>query len=385
MASGPGHTFGINEFVESFMRDLHVGRTKISTLWIVASLFSASLVGVTGYALDRWGSRRVLACALVPYVATIYSLQYANSFGYLVALVALMRFLGPETLMLTANSTVNRWFIAKRGRATALLGVSRLFFYAEPVLMATLIEHNGWRKTYGILAVACGSLIALSLVYIRDSPESCGLHPDGVVAYTKLKARPGEAIAEEEEGGSSGNADADTAAPPVTTAVQDGASFAWATRQPVFWLIAFANMFSGVFWSGMNYHISDIVGSAGSTPDMHTEGDIAIAVFAPLAVCTTISNFVVGLVLIDRLDARQRVRLLGGVYLVGFGGVMLLAARMASRAAVTAYGACLGLAVGASTATYARQDSAEDFCRLDALLFTAMAWIFIPVHCFAIP
>ena len=33
----------------------------------------------------------------------------------------------------------------------------------------------------------------------------------------------------------------------------------------------------------------------------------------------------------------------------------------------------------------ARQDSAEDFSRLDALLFTAMAWIFIPAHCFAIP
>ena len=28
---------------------------------------------------------------------------------------------------------------------------------------------------------------------------------------------------------------------------------------------------------------------------------------------------------------------------------------------------------------------AEDFSRLDALLFTAMAWIFIPAHCFALP
>ena len=33
----------------------------------------------------------------------------------------------------------------------------------------------------------------------------------------------------------------------------------------------------------------------------------------------------------------------------------------------------------------ARQDSAEDFSRLNALLFTAMAWIFIPAYCFAIP
>ena len=33
----------------------------------------------------------------------------------------------------------------------------------------------------------------------------------------------------------------------------------------------------------------------------------------------------------------------------------------------------------------ARHDSAEDFSRLDALLFTAMAWIFIPAYCFARP
>ena len=32
---------------------------------------------------------------------------------------------------------------------------------------------------------------------------------------------------------------------------------------------------------------------------------------------------------------------------------------------------------------FARRDSAEDFSRLDALLFTAMAWSFIPAYCFA--
>jgi len=34
---------------------------------------------------------------------------------------------------------------------------------------------------------------------------------------------------------------------------------------------------------------------------------------------------------------------------------------------------------------HARHDSAEDFSRLNALLFTAMGWIFIPVYYFAVP
>ena len=34
---------------------------------------------------------------------------------------------------------------------------------------------------------------------------------------------------------------------------------------------------------------------------------------------------------------------------------------------------------------YARRDSAEDFSRLGALLFTATTWIFIRAYCFAVP
>ena len=38
-----------------------------------------------------------------------------------------------------------------------------------------------------------------------------------------------------------------------------------------------------------------------------------------------------------------------------------------------------------SCPSIARRDSAEDLSRLDALLFTASDWIFIPAHCFAVP
>ena len=42
-------------------------------------------------------------------------------------------------------------------------------------------------------------------------------------------------------------------------------------------------------------------------------------------------------------------------------------------------------AVLAYHASIARHDSAEDFCRLNALLCTAVGWIFIPAYCFALP
>ena len=51
----------------------------------------------------------------------------------------------------------------------------------------------------------------------------------------------------------------------------------------------------------------------------------------------------------------------------------------------TSHSSCLTRDRHVYTWGYARQDSAEDFFRLGALLFTAMGWILIPVYCFALP
>ena len=37
LASAPGHSFGINAFVEHFVADLDLERTLISSMWLVAS------------------------------------------------------------------------------------------------------------------------------------------------------------------------------------------------------------------------------------------------------------------------------------------------------------------------------------------------------------
>ena len=66
-------------------------------------------------------------------------------------------------------------------------------------------------------------------------------------------------------------------------------------------------------------------------------------------------------------------------------------ARTAKMVAYLAQAASLGVKIAAfpemSTTFYARDVPvvilAEHFSRWDALLFTAMAWIFIPAHCFA--
>ena len=43
LASAPGHTFGVNAFVESWIRELGLTRTQVSTNWFLASTTSAAM------------------------------------------------------------------------------------------------------------------------------------------------------------------------------------------------------------------------------------------------------------------------------------------------------------------------------------------------------
>ena len=57
MASAPGHTFGVNAFVDSWVADLSLTRMEVSTVWLLASVCSGLGVPFAGIALDRYGAR----------------------------------------------------------------------------------------------------------------------------------------------------------------------------------------------------------------------------------------------------------------------------------------------------------------------------------------
>ena len=189
-ASGPGHSFGINEFVDSFILELNATRTSISVVWVSASWVSALFVPCAGAMLDKCGSRRLLLLVTVPYVVTIALMRYAtSSLAVLCALVAGMRLLGPECLTLVSQTSVSLWFTRNRGRAQAVVGLVRVFFFMEPVLFAWMISEFEWRGAYGVIAIAAGCLLVAALLLMRDSPEKMGLLPDGddgAVAYKRV-------------------------------------------------------------------------------------------------------------------------------------------------------------------------------------------------------
>ena len=148
--------------------------------WVYA--LSAPLVGNLA---ERMGVRRtVLLGGLLlggggALVSLIQELWQLYLFWGVVAAV------GASALYVIPTMVLSRFFVRKRGRAVGWSSVGVSIGQATIVpIVAILIEEYGWRvaiRGLGLVVVAVTSFIGY--VFLREDPESMGLHPDGEEAH----------------------------------------------------------------------------------------------------------------------------------------------------------------------------------------------------------
>ena len=343
-ASAPGHSFGINMLIPYWIEDLHVSRTSVSVVWMLVSIISASALPFAGRCLDRVGARFFLGCTIAPYIAALICLRFVRGVFGLSACLLTLRYLGADSLTLVANTTVNRWFDKRRGRAMAVLSLAESVLLAAPAIVSGLIDLFGYHDAIYSMALILGLMLSIAIMFIRNGPAEHGLavdghHPSGVESYQPVAKSDDEDKGErlEEAGGVDGASEATVNGEP---------SFGQVVRTPLFKLLVASNGFFCVFWAGMNIHAVDFMRETAGLSEKST----AQLIFLPLTMGLTVSSFAFGVVL-DRMSTVQRVRATGLVML-GLSGVMGFSLSVSSPTTAVLFGAVYGALVGALIALF---------------------------------
>lgn len=173
--------YGFSVFFLPLSQDLGLSRASTSLVFSLARAQGAFEGPIAGYYMDRYGPRPLMIIAIL--TAGIGHMLLSGVNSYVTLLIVYMGVVSlsfhagfMDAPMLIANT----WFIRKRTMAMALIsgsiGIGGFIF--TPILSAA-VHAYGWRQAAfgcGIVFLIVGLPLAL---FVRRSPESMGLQPDG--------------------------------------------------------------------------------------------------------------------------------------------------------------------------------------------------------------
>lgn len=307
--TAPGQTAAVSVFIDPMISDLGVGRSAISTAYLVGTLTGALAMPLVGRLLDRFGVRRVMSVIGLVFAAALCALSLVSELVGLTAGFVLIRMAGQGALGLTATTAVALWFTRRRGTAMGLvsaIGASAISL--APVGLELLVSGWGWRRAWLVEGIVV-ALIVLPVAWfaMRDRPADLGQHPEGDIP--------------------------EAGAPP---AGQWGVARSVALRTPFFWVITAGVATVGLLATAVNFHQVSLLGEHGLSAAE------AAANFLPQTVANLVGTLVVG-ILADRVASQ----LLVTAAMAFLAGALLLGTVAAPGLLALTFGLLLGGAGGA--------------------------------------
>ncbi len=293
---------------------LNLSRGLLATTGVTTRLAAAVLAPLIGPLIDRRGPRLVMAVGVISLGAGAATLALADNVGHVFLGYGVLMSIGLVSLgELTADSTVARWFIRRRGRALAwaTMGMS-VAGIVLPIPLALVIGRFGWRMAWISLAIAILVLGCAATVAMRHRPEDSGLVPDGDVPPP---------IGEQTRGRGTGE---------VSLTARE------AVRTAAFWLLVLSTNLAALALTGANLHLFSYLIDKGLS------AGAAAGLLTYLYVMQGVSKPLWGFIA-ERVHVRYCI---GMCYFGGAIGLVLLV-RSASLEALLVFATVYGLTRGA--------------------------------------
>lgn len=174
--------FSFAVFLIPMSEHLGVSRGAISLAVAARRLATGATSFFVGRLIDRYGSRVLIIAASTVAGLAVIGLGWVQNIWQFLALFMLIGFSGitmPSNLL--TSVPVQKWFVRRRGRATAFaaagFGVGgATFVYVHQQLIDQFSLRVAW-ATSGVFVLVV--IIPMTWLVIRRQPEDMGLLPDG--------------------------------------------------------------------------------------------------------------------------------------------------------------------------------------------------------------
>lgn len=304
----PGRTQGLGLITEHLLADLRMDRVVFASINLWATLIGAVFCLGVGRAIDRLGSRVMLTVVSVGLGIVVLAMSGVKGALAIALLITLTRGLGQSALSVISITIVGQWFVRRLSLAMAVYTIvlSVGFMLAFPIVGATVIKY-GWRTAWMAIGVALlFGLAPLGWLFVRRSPEACGLPPDG------------ERLIDDR-----------------TTDSTAGHTLWQALATPAFWVFGLASAIYGLIASGIALFNESILAERGFDASTYHRSLVIVALTA------LVGNFLGGW-LASRWSMNRLLALAMGL----LAGSLVALPHISTQLHVAAYAFVMGLAGG---------------------------------------
>jgi MFS family permease len=178
VAYGAQYSFGV--FFPSLVEEFGWNRQSLAGAFSLYAFMYSILGLILGQWSDRFGPRIVLVCGSICLGSGIGLISQVRAPWHLYVIYGLLASWGMSATYMTANPTIVKWFVEKRGLALGLaqsgLGIGIILI---PPLTGSMITTFGWRHACIVLGGAVFIVLFTTSFLLVGYPEKMGLHPDG--------------------------------------------------------------------------------------------------------------------------------------------------------------------------------------------------------------
>jgi len=240
--SGPGQTFSVSMFIDSYINDFGWTRSTVSGMYSAGTLMAGMIMGVMGGLFDKYGHRKMGTAVAVLFGFALIYMSTISTVPMLLLGFFLIRLLGQGGMSLIGTTLVPQWFIKKRGRAISIVSVfGALSLATLPPINTWIIQNLSWQTGWRVWAVVMWLVVAPTIYFfIRTRPEDVGLSPDNEVQVLV----DGVGVIEE-----------------------NSWTLKEAMRTRSFWMILYSVIVPSAIITGCIFHQISILGQAGLSPE----------------------------------------------------------------------------------------------------------------------